>query len=160
VKGFLVGTGLTLIVLLVLESFIGNGLFSTKTITVTATTTVTDSTAQIGYEQVANAYADRFLLFDTRNVSALLNEYESNATVELTGIGGSRNFTGSSSIAQFLATFPGKMKNLTVTVETQTPAVVSKGDYYVINSTFEFAGCSTLDGNISGKIAAQDSSPR
>lgn len=153
-----VGAGVMLIVLLVLQSFIGSGLFSTRT--VTATTTVTDSSAQSAYEQVASAYASRFLLYDARNVSALLNGYESNATVELTGLasGLAGNYTGSDAISPLLAFFPGKMVNLTVTIDSQTP-VVLKGEYLVINSTFDFAGYSTVDGKISGTIAVRIRTP-
>src|ERR1022692_2761992 len=149
-----VGAGVMLIVLLVLQSFIGSGLFSTRTVT----TTVTVSTIPIAYEQVSSAYADRFLLYDAENVSALLSGYESNATVEWTGEaqGLAGNYTGSNEISPLLAFFPGKMSNLTVAIDNQTP-VVSKGGYLVINSTFDFAGYSAVDGKISGKIAAQDS---
>jgi hypothetical protein len=151
-----VGAGTMLIVLLLSQSFIGSGLFSTKTVTTTATVTV--STIPIAYEQVASAYANRFLLYEAKNVSALLNGYESNATVQWTGqaqpVAG--NHTGSNEISTLLGIFPGQMENLTVTIDDQSP-VVLKGDYLVIDSTFDFAGYSTVDGNIRGTIAAQDS---
>jgi hypothetical protein len=148
------GAGLTLIVLLILQSFVGSGLLSTRTVTAT----VTVSTIPIAYEQVSSAYANRFLLYDAKNVSALLNGYESNATVDWTGEaqGLAGNYTGSNEISPLLAFFPGKMVNLTVTIDNQTP-VVLKGGYLAINSTFDFAGYSTVDGKISGTIAAEDS---
>jgi Na+-transporting NADH:ubiquinone oxidoreductase subunit NqrD len=73
------GAGLTLIILLVLQSFIGSGLFSTRTVTVT----VTNSDA---YEQVSDAYAYHLMVLNARNINAVPGEYESNATVEWRGL--------------------------------------------------------------------------
>jgi hypothetical protein len=74
-----VGAGLTLIILLVLQSFIGSGLLSARTVT---STTITTSLPTEEYSQVSSAYANHLLMLGSRNVSALLSRYESNATVE------------------------------------------------------------------------------
>lgn len=152
-----VGAGLALIVLLVLQSFIGSGLLSTRT--VTSTTTVTTSLPNEDYSQVAGAYANHLFVVSSRNVSALLSGYESNATVEWTGrLEG--NYTGAGNglgeIGRALALFPGNTVNLTLSEESQT-IVGAQGDRLVVGSTFSWYGFSSTAGNISGVIAAQDS---
>jgi len=149
-----VGAGVTLVILLVLQSFIGSGLLSATT--TTKTTTV--STIDVHYEQVASAYANHLLLLDARNVSGLMSGYASNATIEWTGMPGglAGNYTGSNEIGPLLANFPGEMVNLTLSEVTQTP-VLFEGGYWRVNSTFDWAGYSHIGGNVSGTIAAQDS---
>jgi len=80
-EGILVGAGagLMLIVLLVLQSLVGSGLLSTRVVTFTTTGAV--STIPDSYDQVASAYANHLLLFDSRNVSALADGYDTNATI-------------------------------------------------------------------------------
>ena len=157
-EGILVGAGagLTLIVLLVLQSLIGSGLLSTRTVTTTTTAAV--STVPDAYDQVAGANAIHLLLLDSRNVSALLSEYESNATVEWTGVvpAMARNYSGSNEIGTLLDDFPGVMANLTLSNESQTILGVRAG-YWVINSTFSWSGYSSRDGFVSGMIDATDS---
>jgi hypothetical protein len=53
-----------LIILLVLQSLIGSGLFSTRTVTVAVTTSD-------AYEQVSDAYAYHLMELNARNISAL-----------------------------------------------------------------------------------------
>jgi hypothetical protein len=155
-----VGAGLTLVVLLLLQTFIGSGLLSTRT--VTSTTTVTASLPTEDYSQVASAYASHLLMLSSRNVSALLSGYESNATVEWTGqasgLGGNYTGTGngSGSIGRLLGTFPGNMVNLTLSEDSQ-PTVGIQGNSMVVGSTFSWNGFNSYDGNISGLVVAQDS---
>ena len=79
-EGILIGAGagLTLIVLLVLQSFTGSGLFGTKT--VTATVTSIQQPAAI----VMGLFAEHVLLLEARNVSAIVGQYEGNATIAWT----------------------------------------------------------------------------
>jgi len=155
-----VGAGLTLIVLLVLQSFVGSGTLATTT--VTSTTTATVSTIPAAYEQVASDYANHLLLLDARNASALLSGYESNATVEWTGDTGglAGNYigtgNGSGEFGGVLDYFLTDMVNLTVSNENQTIATF-QGGHWVINSTFDWVAYNSDDGNISGIVAAQDS---
>jgi hypothetical protein len=154
-----VGAGLALVLLLVLQSFIGSGLLSTRTLTLT--TTVTVSTIPEAYEQVASAHANRLLLLASRNVSAILRGYESNATVAWTGqaAGLQGNYAGignrSEEIGSVLDIFPGSLTNLTLSHENQT--IVGAQGGYRVNSTFYWAGFSPSAGRLSGRIAAQDS---
>jgi len=154
-----VGAGLAIVVLLVLQSFIGSGLLSTRTVTSTTTTAV--STIPDAYEQVASTYANRLLQLDARNVSALLSGYESNATVVWTGdaMGLQGNYTGmgngSGEIGRVFEYIPGSMINLTLSNENQTIVRVQGG--YWVNSTFDWAGYSSLAGPVGGSVAAQDS---
>jgi hypothetical protein len=99
------GTGFALIVLLVIRSLIGSGLLGTRI--VTSTTTGALSSIPDAYNQVASAYASHLLLLDSRNISALVSGYESNATIEWTGnaAGGAGNFTGSGNIRILLGGF-------------------------------------------------------
>ena len=151
------GASLALVVLLVLQSFMGSGWLSGKT--VTSTTTAATSTIPDAYQQVANAYADHLLLLEARNVTGLMGGYEDNATIEWTGnmpdlVG---TYNGSNEIHALLNdSFPGDMVNLTLSNETQTMAG-HQGRYWVVNSVFEWAGYSSRCGVVNGKIAAQDS---
>jgi len=155
-----VGAGLAIVLLLVLQSFIGSGILGTKTVTSTTTVT-TVSTVPDAYEQVASAYANHLLLLDSRNVSALLSGYESNATVVWTGdaMGLQGNYTGigngSGEIGRVFEYIPGSMINLTLSNENQTIGGVQGG--YWVNSTFDWAGYSSLAGPVGGSVAAQDS---
>jgi hypothetical protein len=150
------GAGLTLLVLLVLQSLIGSGLLSTRT--VTTTTTVTALPTE-DYSRVASAYTNHLSMLSSRNISALLGEYESNATIEWTGqaAGLAGNYTGSNNITRLLGAFPGKMVNLTVSNQDQPIVVGVERNYLVVSSTFDFYGFNPFDGNINGIITAQDS---
>ena len=144
-----------LIVLLVLQSFIGSGLLSTRTVTTTAT--VTTQLPAGDYNLVVSAYTNHLSVLSSRNVSALLGGYESNSMVEWTGeaAGLQGNYTGDG-IGRVLTTLLGHMTNFTLSNETQ-PIVGVQGRYWVVNSTFHWAGYSTVDGILTGTVAAEDS---
>jgi hypothetical protein len=80
------GAGLTLIVLLILQSSIGSGLLSARTVTSTTTITST-STVPDAYDRVASSYLNYVSMLNTGNVIALASGYESNATVAFMGVG-------------------------------------------------------------------------
>jgi hypothetical protein len=156
-KGIFVGAGagLMLVVLLVLQSFIGSGLLSTRT--VTSTFTAAPSTVPDTYGQVNGAYADHLLLLDSGNISALVGEYEGNATINWTGKapGFAGSYSGSTSIRILLGNFRVHFVNFSIYNDTQT--VGPKGSLWVVNSTFDLRGYSTMLGQTFAAIDAQDS---
>ena len=144
------GAALMLAVLLVVQSFVGSGLFSTKTVTVTLTTSD-------AYEQVADAYASHLEQLSARNIPAAVSGYESNATVEWTGVvaGMNGNYSGAANIEILLGgDFFGKLINSSLSNEYQSVGV--NGKVPVVNSTFNFQGYSSVEGNVNGTIVAQD----
>ncbi len=130
--------------------------------------TQTKTTTQ-GYDQVASAYANQLLLLDARNISALVSEFESNATVEWKGYANglqaghgpgvnrdlAGNYTGSKEISALLGAFLTNANYLLVSNETQT--IGAKGSHWVVSSTFHFAGDSNSVGTFKGTIAARES---
>jgi len=145
-----VGAALTLIVLLVLQSFPSGGLLSQRTMTVTVTM------ASDAYDQVASAYENHLLQFDARDVASLGSGYESNATVEWTGdvMGMDGNYSGAANIKILFGSFIGKFLNLSLSNESQSLSV--EGNVALVNSTFSFAGTSSLSGKLNGTVVAQD----
>jgi len=144
------GGAVMLVVLLVLQSLLGSGLFSTKTVTVTVTTS--DS-----YEQVASAYASHLAQLSAGNISAVASGYESNATVEWTGAAAGAltgNYSGAGNIKILLGSFTGKLFNFSLSNEYQSVGV--KGNVPVVNSTFNFQGYSAIEGKVNGTVLAQD----
>jgi len=156
-KGIFVGAGagLTLVVLLVLQSFFGSGLLSTRT--VTSTFTAAPSTVPDVYGQVNGAYANHLLLLDSENISALVGEYEGNATVSWTGDapGFAGSYSGLTSIRILLGNFRVHFLNFSIYNDNQT--VGPKGSFWVVNSTFDLRGYSTMLGQTLAAIDAQNS---
>jgi hypothetical protein len=148
------GAGLTLIFLLVLQSFIGSGLLSTRTVTTTTTAAV--STIPSAYDQVASAYANHLLVLDSDNTSALIDGYASNATIEWTGDanGHDGNYTGGN-LRILLIGFTEGFDNYSLSNETQ--AIGAKGGFWLVNSAFDVDGFGGPVGNINITIDAQDS---
>jgi hypothetical protein len=143
------GAALMLIALLTLQSFVGSGLLSARTVTVTLTTSDAN-------EQVATAYANHLTQLSTRNIPALVSGYESNATVEWTGVAPGMNgdYSGSADIKILLGSFTGKFINFSYSHSYQSIRV--KGNVSVVNSTFDFQGFSTVVGKVNGTVIAQD----
>lgn len=153
-----VGAGLTLIVLLVLQSFLGSGLLSTRTVTVT-TSTVTTVTTSDAYEQVANAYTNHLTQLSARNIDAVVSGYESNATIEWTGAigeGGTGNYTGLANIRILLGSFTGKFNSNFSLSNVYQAIGVKTNARVVVSSTFNFQGYNAVIGNVNGTIVAQD----
>ena len=144
------GAAVMLVVLLLLQSLLGSGLLTTKTVSVTVTTLD-------AYEQVANAYANHLEQLSARNMPAVVSAYESNATVEWTGVvaGMNGNYSGAANIEILLGgDFFGKLINSSLSNEYQSVGV--NGNVSVVNSTFNFQGYSAVEGNVNGTIFAQD----
>lgn len=143
------GAALMLVVLLVLQSLIGSGLLSTKTVTVTMT--VSDS-----YEQVASAYAVHLTLLSARDIDAIPGGYESNATIDWTGAvaGQTGNYSGTADIKILWGSFIGKFVNFSISNEYQS--IGFNGKASVVNSTFDFRGFNNVVGYVNGSVIAQD----
>jgi hypothetical protein len=130
--------------------------------TTTITTLTTVSTVPDTYDQVASTYADQLLLLDAKNTSALVNRYEGNVTIEWKGNTGGcyGNYTGSKDISQLLG---GLIRNSTdyFLVSNETQKIGTEGNYWVVNSTFDFAGDANglmpFSGYFEATIAARDS---
>ena len=150
-----IGAGLTLIILLVLQSLTGSGLLSTRVVTTTTTAAV--STVPDAYQQVASGYANHLLLLDSRNMTALAGGYDRNATIEWTGVaaGLTGSYVGLADIRILLTSFVGKFNDLSLSNESQT--IGGRGDYWVVNSSFNLYGHSSIIGNFNGTVVAQDS---
>jgi outer membrane protein assembly factor BamB len=150
-----VGAGLAIVFLLVVQSLTG-GILGTRIVTSTTTVT-TASTVTGAYDQVAGNYLNYLSALDTRNISALTSEYERNATIEYTGnlgLGGlAGNYTGLGNISILLRDLPNFFSNYSVSNESQT--IGAEGPYWVVNSSFNIAGNSPIEGNINATIAAQ-----
>jgi hypothetical protein len=124
-------------------------------------TTTTVSTISDAYDQVAATYANQLLLLNSKNASAFASRYESNATIEWKALSGGcdGNYTGSKEISQL---FGGLLNNTdSFLVSNETQRMGTEGNYWVVNSTFDFAGhgngLKPFAGNFEAAIAAQDS---
>jgi hypothetical protein len=171
-KMVLLGVGVVLLLVGALAGYLyGVNSMPEQTTTVVTTITTTPisvstvSTVPDAYDQVASAYANQLLLLDTRNTSALVSGYESNATVEWKDNSGGcdGNYSGTGEIAMPLGALLANDSYFLVSNETQT--IRTEGNQWAVNSTFDFVGNSTADKSIAypyvgyfeGRIAAQDS---
>ncbi|MDG6926755.1 MAG: hypothetical protein JRN09_09415 [Nitrososphaerota archaeon] len=161
-EGFLValGAALMLIVLLVLQSLVGSGLLSARTVTVTTTST------DIPMGQVLGSFAEHMLMLQSRNLTAVVSQYEPNASVTWTGNQGPAaveapavglgNF--SRAFDTFLyqpCGFHDTVRSFTVENVTQSTEFNPDGSA-TVDSTFSFAGNSSLWGEFSGSVSARD----
>ncbi|MDG7005370.1 MAG: hypothetical protein JRM86_00360 [Nitrososphaerota archaeon] len=109
------GAALTLIILLVLQSFIGGGLLSTRTETSTVTSTLT-------IQPALNPVVDQWAYYlGARDVTQLADMYAQNASVTWEGVAG-----GLTGVYQGL---PDIKILLGVTVGKETAAVAKIGNY-------------------------------
>ncbi len=115
------------------------------------------STFPDAYDQVASTYADHLLLLEARNASAVTSQYEINATIEWKGLSGGcdGNYTATGSITKLFDDLLMLSSSFLVSNETQT--IGAEGNNWVVNSTFNFIGNSTIVGIFGGRVAAQDS---
>ena len=117
-----IGAALALTILIVLQSFIGSGLFGARTVTVVTTSD------DYKFEQVSNAYANHLAQFTTRSIPAIVSGYESNATVEWTGLtpgktgnspGIAGNYSGSASITILTGEFIARLVNFSLSNQNE-----------------------------------------
>lgn len=164
--GLLVASGaaLMLVTLLVLQSLLGIGPF-TRTIT----------TYNPTYGHVSDAYASHLARLSERNLTAVMGDYESNATVDWVGVPfhgvspgsgiSSGAYTGSKNISILLAILLGKFNgNFSLSSERQSIGQVGGGGAWIVNSTLSIHGygqcCSSGNQQVvsqaNGTLVAQD----
>jgi hypothetical protein len=164
-KGVMVGVGaaLTLIVLLVLQSLTGTGLFGTKIVTTTI------PSLNQATDAVSGRFYQHMLSLDSRNVSEVVSEYEANATITWTSeqvcqcnaLDG--NFTGVANMTRLMeellyginnsysfGTTSFAAQNITQVIEATSDKSV------VVNSTFGFFEQSIAFGKINATVSAED----
>jgi hypothetical protein len=155
-KMVLLSVGVVLLLVGALAGYL-YGVNSTPAKTTTVTSTTTVSASLDAYEQVSDAYAYHLMQLSDRNMSAVVGEYESNATVEWTGVvaGMNGNYSGAANIGILLGgDFFGKLINSSLSNEYQSVGV--NGNVSEVNSTFNFQGYNAVEGNVNGTIVAQD----
>jgi hypothetical protein len=96
-------------------------------------------------------------LLEARNASAVTSQYGINATIEWKGVSGGcdGNYTTKGSITKLMDDLLTLSSSFLVSNETQT--IGAEGNNWVVNSTFNFIGNSTIVGIFGGRVAAQDS---
>jgi hypothetical protein len=156
--GLLVGAGaaVALVVLLVLQSSLGSGLLSVRTVT----------TAPYGYEQVAGAYSSHLVDLDSKNITALVEGYERNATVEwvqpLSNEGNYRfgltgNYTGWGELQIVLQAYLVRsLENFSMSDESQSMSLTNDGSSWLVDSAFHFSAYTSILGDINATVVAQD----
>jgi outer membrane protein assembly factor BamB len=117
---------------------------------------ITDPSVEAG---VGSAFHDHIQLVASRNVPALLEEYQQNATVTWTGdsagFGGSYN--GTTSIEFNFKTTLGDWFAPTFAVRTENQSIIATGDTSAqVDSEFVFNGTSNIMGKYGGSILSKD----
>ena len=133
------------------------------TTTLATTTTLSGLITAISpqvVEMVNSSLQNHLVQVGSKNVTALLSEYEHNATIIWTGegVGPDESYNGPASISYiwkvfFVATTP----QFLIANETQTIPPTWNGSVVTVNSTFDFSGHSNAYGEFSGAVYAQDS---
>ena len=121
-------------------------------------TTSTTSTSRSAADMVASAFANHMNGLASRNVQAVVSQFEGNANVTWTGRANGLTglYVGTTDIGLLLNAFLGKATFLAFANETQQIAVASSR-LATVNSSFSFSGQSSTFGNFSGAVRAQDS---
>ena len=132
------------------------------TTTLATTTTFSGSITAIPpqvIEIVNSSFEDHLLSVGSRNVTALLSEYEHNATIDWTGeaAGLLNSPNGPAAITYQWKFFFSAMTQFVIGNETQTILPTWNGSVVMVDSTFDFAGYSNAHGEFSGTVHAQDS---
>jgi hypothetical protein len=142
-----VGAGLTLIILLVLQSSIGSGLLGTRTETSTVTSTQTIQPPQ------NPAISQWFYDLGGRDVTDLANMYSQNAVVTWTNEGGplTGTYPGRDNITTLFGDTIGRETNVTATIANYNLTVINPTE---TNATFSLTvnGTSPLAGDFLFKV--------
>lgn len=153
-----------LAVLLVLQSFGSSGLFAARMVT----TTVTSTQKPTGL--VSGLFAEHILALESRNVSAVVGQYERNATIKWTSEGDcgcnslDGSYSGTSNMTQLMrwlllgidaknysfGTQSLTIENLSQTVRTTSERVIE------VDYGFAIMEHSVALGQINGTVSAQD----
>ncbi len=133
-----------------------NGSIPTSSVVQSSTT----STTAPAVDLVNSSFADHMRMLESRNVSAILGQYEANATVTWTGraAGLTGLYIGSQNIGILLndSLFrPNGTSFFVVGNVTQGVLDASRGSA-LVNSSFGFQGRNSIWGNFSGSVSAQD----
>jgi hypothetical protein len=107
---------------------------------------------------VESSFANHMQWLSSRNLSAMDSQYASNATVTWTGqvAGLTGNYSGAGNIRILMGSFLGKFISISIGNVTLGKVVVS-GDLATVNSTFDLVGQSSVVGNVTATISAEDS---
>jgi hypothetical protein len=180
-----IGAIAMLVAILILQSALGLGVSPNRTLTNTTTTTVVSTTTttvtsmsttaatssanstatntSAAYKQVASAFASHTALLNSRNISGLEAEYWIDSSINWTGVYSPESDFGPYQIESNLQAFFGQFDNFTISNETYTispsnesSTFAPEGSYWVVNSSFVFAGYGDGAGKINGSILAQD----
>lgn len=131
-------------------------LYGTSTRSTLTTTTVFGS---IPSElEVSASFTNHLVTLQSRNFSAVIAQYETNATVEWAGTGAGTNGSYSTSEIELLFREGLFGKALSFAIENVTFQSLSVEPHSAtLQSNFEFRGNSTRCGEFTGMISAQDS---
>jgi len=160
-RAVLLGVGVVLLLVGALAGYL-YGVDSTPAKTTTATSTTTVSASLDAYDQVANSFADHMLFISSRNASAIVSQYEANATVTWSGknnAGGLAGFYNGTKVIFILMnnSFIGRGSSFAIGNVTHSIVDVSD-DSAMVNSSFALLGQSGVAsmGNFNGTVSAQD----
>ena len=147
--------------------YVAQGNQLAATLTVTSTVTLTETSTVIPAQQAlaaVNASFDNHIIqLSSRNASAVLSQYEENATIVWTGMtqGLSGNYTSRAALTALFTTFfhdfSSRNASIAFVIGNVTRTLgATEGLAVVVNSTFDFAGHSDVYGNFFGTVWAQD----
>jgi hypothetical protein len=151
----LVGALLVVTAIVVVPS--RTGPISTSSVGKASTTSTTTSAVSL----FNSSFADHMRLLASRNTSAIVSQYEGNASViwtgEVPGLQGLYNGTGNIRILFGVSLF-GPKSTTALAIGNVTQKILAESDESaVVNSSFSFLGESSLEGNFSGSVSAMDS---
>jgi hypothetical protein len=155
----MVGALLVVTAIAIAPSQIGSASTSSSERSSTSATSSTSTTTTSTVSLVNSTFADHMRLLASGNTSAMVGQYEVNASIVWTGeaLGLEGLYNGSNDIGLlFNSSFFGPRSTaLAVGNVTQT-ILAASGDSAVVNSSFTFLGESSLEGNFSGTVSAMD----
>ena len=139
-----------------LESISTSSPVSGTSVTSTTSSSSTMTTKQVT-ETIGSSFESHMLSLASRNVSAIISHYEGNTSIIWTGVasGLAGTYIGANNTSILLNNLIGRANSFAVGNLTRT-VVATSDDSATVNSTFDFLGRSTLYGNFSGSISAQD----
>ena len=109
---------------------------------------------------VSNSFENHMQLIASRDISALLGEYERNASLTWTGDspGFQGSYTGTTSIKYEFKTTLGDLFAPILSISNETQSVIATGGASAqVSSAFSFNGTSGMMGGFDGAVLAQDS---
>jgi len=132
---------------------------NSESIVKTTTVTTTVIPAQQAVEMVDGSFSQHMLLLGSGNISAIVSEYETNASVTWNGKaqGWDGFFNGSFYIGQVMTNFLVKTYRAMVIGNVTTTTLAEANGSVVVNSKFGFASQgSSVDCILNGTVSAED----